>query len=89
MHALVMVALLVLSGCAVSQFGGVASGGALYSYSRTKDGCNVGVSSAREVSDIDLNIDKDCSLSISIGSTKGDQAAEILDRITKLPGLQQ
>ena len=65
MKYLVAVAIFLLPGCAVSDFGRASSGGAVYEYVNIKaDGssCTLRITSARNVTGGDIQIGENCEL---------------------------
>lgn len=83
----VLLAALMLSGCAVSDFGKASSGGAVYRYESVKaDGasCVLEITSARRVSGGDIDIDKDCQL-----KSRADDAGGARDALNKIAEIVQ
>lgn len=87
MKYLVILAALLLSGCAVSDFGRASSGSAIYRYESIKtDGskCVLEITSARTVSGGDVDIDKDCQL-----KSRADDAGGAKEAINKIAEIVQ
>ena len=69
---LIVAMVVTMSGCAMSPFGKVTSGGATYMYSKNKEGCTVQITSAREVSEGSIKIGKDCELKTEASALTGN-----------------
>lgn len=85
MKQLLLIATLLLSGCAVSDFGRASSGGAVYHYSSIKaDGsrCELKITSARTVSGGNIKIDENCQLVSEADDAGG--AKEALNKIGEI-----
>lgn len=84
MKLIFAIMLATLSGCALSPYGAVSSGGANYTYSKTAEGCSITINSARDVSGVDLMIEEDCSVSVTANNAGGDKAIEVIGRALEL-----
>lgn len=84
----VLITLLALAtyGCALSPLGGVASGGANYTYNRAADGsCQVTINSAREIAGANLTIGQDCSVTVTADTAGGNgQALQVIDKLVDM-----
>lgn len=70
-----------LTGCATSPYGTATSGGANYSYTKTADGCQITINSAREIAGANLQITKDCSVTVSAEQADGNQAMGVISEL--------
>lgn len=87
MRLSILLAALLLSGCAVSDFGKATTGSAVYRYESVKaDGskCVLEITSARSVSGGDVDIDKDCQL-----KSRADDAGGAKEAINKIAEIIQ
>ncbi len=75
---------ILLTGCASSPWGTATSGGANYSYTKTAEGCNITINSARDVAGGNLTIGEDCSVSVTADTAGG--AGKAIDVIGSLVG---
>jgi len=74
---------LALSSCALSPLGNTAGGGAAYKFERTETGCVLEISSSRDITDGEISVGPDCSLTTSIAKGDGSFKAisALVDRI--------
>jgi len=80
-----------LFGCATDQWGSkVTPGAAVYSYTKTADGCDIRITSAREVAGGNVLIDDSCSLTVEAEKVDGagGWSSIIGALINRIPGGQ-
>lgn len=75
---LLVIVLLMLTGCAFSPLGRVADGGAIYRYEKTPDSCKIEITSSRDVSGGQILVDENCAMATKTESAVGGDALEIL-----------
>jgi len=81
MKYLLLSSILVLTGCATSPWGTATSGGANYSYTKTKDGCMITINSARDIAGGSITIGNDCSVSVSAAQAGGAKALDVINQL--------
>ncbi len=79
---LLLIPILLITGCASSPWGTATSGGANYSYTKTAEGCNITINSARDVAGGNLTIGENCSVSVTAENAGG--AGKAIDVIGSL-----
>lgn len=76
--------MLALSSCALSPLGNTAGGGAAYRFEKTAEGCILEISSSRDITDGEISVGPDCSLTTSIA--KGDGSYQAINAlVSKIP----
>jgi len=78
-----LLVVLVTAGCASSPWGQAQSGGAVYHYTKTSDGCEISITSARELLGVSVDVSDDCHVTVKAENVDGANALGVIEGLTK------
>jgi hypothetical protein len=82
MKYIILIAMVLISGCATSPYGTATSGGANYRYSKTADGdCAITINSARDIAGATIAIGNDCSVDVIAEQAGGTDAIRVIGEL--------